>query len=117
MSARRVKFSTFLLGAAAGAAVALIYLWAVPFTLRGLVGVLVGGAVTGIAFAVGVSLVPRLSGAGLYSGAGAAGAFGGAAWWLVVRPPSSLLIATLFGALMVLFMVLFEGRGSEPRLP
>ena len=116
MSARRFKISTFLIGAAAGAGIALIYLWALPFTLRGLAGVLAGGAVTGLAFATGASLTPRISGFSLYAGAVAAGALGGAAWWLVVRPPSSLLLAALIGALMVGFVVLLEVRGSEPRV-
>ena len=117
MPARQFKISTFLIGAGAGAAVALIYLWALPFTLRGLFGVLAGGAVTGLAFVAGLSLVPRVSGFSLYAEAGGAGALGGAAWWLVVRPPSSLFLAALIGALMVLCMVLVENRASEPRLP
>ena len=116
MPARRSKISTFLTGAAAGAAIALFYLWALPFTLRGLLGVLAGGAVTGLAFATGASLSPRISGVRLYAGAAGAGALGGAAWWLVVGPPSSFLLAVIIGALMVGFMVLVEVRASEPRL-
>ena len=116
MSARRVKISTFLQGAAAGAGIALVYLWALPFTLRGLLGVLAGGAVTGLAFATGTSLISRISGFSLYAGAVGAGALGGAAWWLVVQPPSSFLLAILIGALMVGFVVLVEVRASEPRL-
>ena len=116
MSTHRFKVSTFLLGAAVGAAIALVHLWALPFTLRGLVGVLAGGAVTGTALAAGVSLAPRVSGFRLYAGAVGAGALGGAAWWLIVRPPSSLFLAALIGALMVLFMVVVEDA-SEPRSP
>ena len=116
MSARRLRISTFFIGAAAGAAIALIYLWAVPFTLRGLVGVLTGGAVTGLACAAGASLSPRISGLSLYAGAAGAGGLGGGAWWLVVRPPSSLLLAVLIGGLMVGFVVFVEVRASEPHV-
>jgi len=117
MAGRRFEISNFLIGGAGGAAVALLYLWPLPFTLRGTVGVLVAGAIAGITLAAGAYLFRRLSGFGLYAAAAAAGAFGGAAWWAVVRPPSTVVMAGLIGAVMVVFVMVVEIRASEPRLP
>ena len=108
MAARRLELSNFLGGAAGGAAVALIYLWPLPFTLRGTLGVLVAGAIAGVALAAGAYLFRHLSGLSLYGAAVTAGALGGAGWWLVVRPPSAVLVAALVGAVMVAFVVGLE---------
>ncbi len=112
MVTRRFEISTFIIGALGGAVVALIYLWPLPFTLRGTIGVLMAGAVAGITLAAGAYLVRRLSGLGLYGLAVIAGALGGTAWWLVVRPSSTIALAAAIGAVMVVLVAL-EGS-SQP---
>jgi hypothetical protein len=112
MVRRRFEITTFIIGALGGAAAALIYLWPLPFTLRGTVGILVAGAVAGVTLAAGAFLVRRLSGASLYGVALVAGALGGAVWWLVVGPPSTIALAALIGAVVVV-LVAWEGS-SEP---
>jgi hypothetical protein len=109
MSARTFEVSNFFVGVGGGAAVALLYLWPLPFTLRGALGVLLAGAVTGFALATGAYVFRRFSGILLYAAVGLAGACGGAAWWLVVRPPSTIFLAGAIGAVIVAIVVAVEG--------
>ena len=110
MTPRRSVLIHFVLGALAGAVVALLYLGPFPFTGRGTLGILAAGAVGGLAFATAAYSLRRLSGLGLYSAAAVAGVAGGTVWWLVVRPASSLLLAAVIGGGIVLLMIFIEDR-------
>ena len=113
MTPGRSVLSHIVLGALAGAVVALLYLGPLPFTWRGTAGMLAAGAVGGLALGAAAYCLRRLSGPGLYSAAALAGVAGGTVWWLVVRPASPLFMAAVIGGGTVLLVIFIEDRTTK----
>jgi hypothetical protein len=113
MSPRRSVLTHVVLGALAGAFVALLDLGPLPFTWRGTAGMLAAGAVGGLSLGAAAYWFRRLSGPALYSAAALAGVAGGTVWWLIVRPASPLLLAAVIGGGIVLLMIFMEDRTTN----
>jgi hypothetical protein len=86
------------MAALVAAFVALLYVGPIPFSIRGTAAILGAGTTYGFFLATSVYLFRKLSGVTFYSGIAVAGAAGGGAWWLIVRPSSPILYAVLIGA-------------------
>jgi hypothetical protein len=104
----------FLIGAVVGAVVALLSLGPFPFSFRGTVAILAAGATFGVFAAGAVYAFRDLPGVRFYPVVAIAGALGGGAWWLIVRPSSSLVLAVVIGAGITLIAALLEGRNDRP---
>jgi len=100
----------FFIAALGGAAVALLYLGPLPWSVRGTVAILGAGAACGLFLATAVYFFRDLPGARFYGLTAVAGAVGGGAWWIIVRPSSSALLAVLLGAGITLSAAVLEGR-------
>lgn len=105
----------FLIAALVAAFVALLYVGPIPFSVRGTAAILGAGASFGVFLATAVYLFRGLPGATFYSAVVVAGAAGGVAWWLIVRPSSSVLFAVVIGAGFALIAAIFEDRVAQPR--
>jgi hypothetical protein len=103
----------FLIVALVAAFVALLSVGPIPFSVRGAAAILAAGATFGIFAAAAVYLFRDLSGAAFYPAVAVAGAVGGCAWWLIVRPSSSVLSAAVIGAAITLLAAIFEGRAAQ----
>lgn len=99
---------TLITGVVLGAFVAITRLGPHPFALRGVVPMLAAGAVSGLVLASTDRLAHRPARVAGFALINAAGALGGAAWWLLARPPSSFLFASGLGAVLALGVVAFE---------
>ena len=91
-----------------GAFAAITRLGPHPFSLRGVVPILAGGAVFGLVVATARRSLGQASSAVPYALLAVAGAAGGTVWWLILHPPSALLIAAAVGALLAQGVVAFE---------
>lgn len=81
-----------------------------PFSLRGVVPVLVAGAVSGAIVSLVLRSMRRHGMTRSYAVLTAAGAIGGIVWWLMVRPASALLTAAVLGAALADGVIAFERR-------
>jgi hypothetical protein len=98
----------FLMAALVAAFVALLYVGPIPFSIRGTTAILGAGAMYGFFLATSIYLFRELRGAAFYSVLAAAGAAGGSAWWLIVRPSSPILYAVLIGAGIAVISAVLE---------
>lgn len=79
-----------------------------PFSLRGILPVLVAGSVFGLVVATARRLIPHPSRTFAYVLLTLAGAAGGMVWWMLIQPSSSILVAMGLGALLTHAVVAFE---------
>ena len=106
--------TTLLVGAALGALAAFLELGPVPHTGQGIAGTLVAGAAFGLVLAAFFVFTRHLSTGAFLLLAALAGAVGGVAWWLVLRPPTALLTAVGLGALLAFALFALEGLFGKP---
>jgi len=99
---------TLATGLMLGAFAAITRLGPHPFSLRGIVPILTAGAVFGMVVAAARRSIGRTSTRVSYALLALAGAAGGTVWWLMLRPPSALLMAALLGAFLAQGVVAFE---------
>jgi len=99
---------TLATGLMLGAFAAITRLGPHPFSLRGVVPILTAGAVFGMVVAAARRSIGRTSTRLSYALLALAGAAGGTVWWLMLRPPSALLMAALLGAFLAQGVVAFE---------
>ena len=112
---RRNGFLTTLLaGATLGALAAFLELGPVPHTGRGIGGTIAAGAAFGLVLAPFFVFTRHLSTGAFLFLAAVAGAVGGVAWWLVLRPPTALPTAVGIGALLAFAMFALEGLFGRP---
>jgi len=105
----------FLAASFGGAVVALAYLGPPSFTLQGISAIVGAGATYGVVFGAAVYLFQKLPRTAFCAVAALAGAAGGMAWWFVVRPTSSILLAALIGMGLSFITAVFESRHAQPR--
>ena len=91
-----------------GAIAAITRLGPHPFSLRGVLPILAAGSVFGLVVGVARRLVPHPSQDFSRALVILAGAAGGTVWWMLIQPPSSILVAMGLGALLTQAVVAFE---------
>ena len=77
-------------------------------TGREILASLAAGAAFGLTIALSIHIAPRHSVFLEYVCIGAGGIAGGAAWWLVVRPESSIAVAMIVGAVIAVMTFALE---------
>jgi hypothetical protein len=101
-------WATLATGTLLGALMAVLQVGPIPFTVGGVLGTVVGGAVFGATLALAIEVMPRMPATLFCTLAIIAGGIAGAAWWALVRPTSSLHVAMLFAAGLALLLVVVE---------
>lgn len=108
MTRRGAFVRTTIAGLLIGALLAVVEVGPTPWSWRGLLGTLAGGAACGIAVAMMLRFAERGRTVLIVAGTAAAGAIGGLVWWVAMRRETHPVTAALVGAGIILFLLGLE---------